>query len=110
MKEVIDLVFDPKEWTVTQTPHKFYHREHQFCEICGNNMHFALEPRSDRPFSGWTKNKVYNVVEKCSKGCQNIFIMEAFENNDVIYSTDFQSLEEKINYMLEKGDKRWKNK
>lgn len=107
MEQVYDLVKDEKAWEVNVEEHIFYHREHAFCETCGSKMRFKIEPKT-KPYSGWTRNFVYEVLEHCPNGCEDFIVMEVYRNKDGrLYTSNFTDLDEKIEYILN-GGKTWK--
>jgi len=111
MEKIYDLIVNEKTWTVDISEHPLYHREHAYCELCGSKMHFRVEPR-EKPYSGWTKNLVYELKEVCPKGCEEFVTFEVFRyaKDNVLYTSNFEDLNSKMEYMLEKGAKKWTSK
>jgi hypothetical protein len=106
MEKVFELRLNKTSWNVDISEHQFYHREHAYCEVCGSKMQFRITPR-EKPYSGWTRNLVFEVREVCREGCENFLVMEIYQNDGKLYTSNFEKLEEKIAYMLEKGDVKW---
>lgn len=104
MEKVYDLMM--KDGDVEIVEHKFFHREHAYCMTCGSKMMFKIEPRN-KPFSGWTKNPVHIVTETCPSGCEWFALMDVFDYKGTFYTSDFDNLQDKINYMIEKEENKW---
>jgi hypothetical protein len=106
METVYSLTHNESSWEVDITEHMFYHREHAFCEVCGKKMRFRIEPR-EKPYSGWTKNLVFEVKEFCPEECESFTIMEVYRYKDGrLFTSNFENLEEKIEY-IQNGSKKW---